>query len=264
MIHPYLWCRNFIRTRLKGSILGGLAQQLNSTPAEGTVHVVSATRLSESDFWSKSALGKSLQEYREREDVKIHIHFLNTEGLPSIYNRVIDISNGTDIMVFVHDDVWLEHLQDKNWLESIRVGVKHYDVIGVAGNTRFTSTQPGWCFRSIDNGQFSWDSAYLSGAVGHGNKSNANKDYYGPVPMECKVLDGVLLAMRGANLRRSRVRFDTRFKFHFYDLDFCREAGRKGLTLGTWAIPLTHQSGGAFGTTSWVDAYNGYLDKWNP
>jgi GT2 family glycosyltransferase len=237
---------------------------MNSKPAVGVVHIVSATRYSEDDFWLKSALGKSLKLYRSREDIAIHVHYSNSEGLSSIYNRYIKSSHGSDILVFVHDDVWLEQLQDSDWLDSVRIGVSQYDVIGVAGNVRFGPTQPGWCFRAIENSEFIWDKAYLSGSVGHGSKSTTNKDYYGPVPMDCKVLDGLFLAMRSANLRRSKVQFDPRFKFHFYDLDFCREANRRGLTLGTWLVPLTHQSRGALGTTSWVEMYTQYLEKWNP
>jgi len=30
--------------------------------------------------------------------------------------------------------------------------------------------------------------------------------------------------------------FDPRFQFHFYDLDFCRQAEQRGLKMGTWAL----------------------------
>ncbi|WP_342620307.1 glycosyltransferase [Rhodoferax sp. GW822-FHT02A01] len=263
MIHPYLWCRNVIRSTLRGSILGNLIRQLSAKPAKGVVHIVSATRLSEAEFWSKSALGKSLLDYRSRPDLKIYIQFSNAEGLSIIYNRYIDATNDSDILVFVHDDVWLESHQDLNWLDSIRIGVNYFDVIGVAGNVRLGPTQPAWLFRSLENSQFVWDHGYLTGSVGHGKKPTLDKDSYGPVPMECKALDGVLLAMRGINLKRSRLHFDARFKFHFYDLDFCREATKRGLVMGTWMIPLTHESGGSFGTTSWSEGFNSYLEKWS-
>jgi GT2 family glycosyltransferase len=66
------------------------------------------------------------------------------------------------------------------------------------------------------------------------------------VPAACEILDDVLLAIRKSVLMEHDLRFDMRFDFHFYDLDFCREARESGLTLGTWPIAITHQSGGAF------------------
>ena len=59
------------------------------------------------------------------------------------------------------------------------------------------------------------------------------------------------------------MRFDERFPFHFYDLDFCRSARANGLRLGTWPITLTHQSGGRFGIPEWRKAYADYLNKWH-
>jgi hypothetical protein len=58
------------------------------------------------------------------------------------------------------------------------------------------------------------------------------------------------------------VRFDERFTFHFYDMDFCREVERKGLRMGTWPISVVHESGGAFGSQGWQDGYAKYLAKY--
>jgi GT2 family glycosyltransferase len=56
--------------------------------------------------------------------------------------------------------------------------------------------------------------------------------------------------------------FDERFDFHFYDLDFCREAERLGVRVGTWPLPVIHESGGGFGSPSWRRACEVYFDKW--
>jgi GT2 family glycosyltransferase len=63
-------------------------------------------------------------------------------------------------------------------------------------------------------------------------------------------------------LQEHNVRFDPRFDFHFYDLDFCRTARQKGLRLGTWPICVTHQGKGAFGTPEWRRNHQAYLTKW--
>ena len=106
------------------------------------------------------------------------------------------------------------------------------------------------------------DATQLSGAVAHGKMPFGGIQVYGAAPAECELLDGVLLAARKSVLAGRGVSFDPRFDFHFYDLDFCRTARGRGLRLGTWPICLTHQSGGAFGTESWKQGYQKYLEKW--
>jgi GT2 family glycosyltransferase len=51
---------------------------------------------------------------------------------------------------------------------------------------------------------------------------------------EVKLLDGVMMAIRSQNLIARDLRFDARFHFHFYDLDFCCQAEIKGIRMGTW------------------------------
>jgi GT2 family glycosyltransferase len=45
-------------------------------------------------------------------------------------------------------------------------------------------------------------------------------------------------------------------------MDFCREAKRRGLRLGTWPIAITHASGGAFGSVQWSKERRVYFKKW--
>jgi GT2 family glycosyltransferase len=85
--------------------------------------------------------------------------------------------------------------------------------------------------------------------------------FFGPVPAACELLDGVFIAAKKEALREKQVAFDTRFDFHFYDLDFCRTARQSGLRLGTWPICLTHQSAGT-ATPEWLQAYQVYVEKW--
>jgi hypothetical protein len=92
--------------------------------------------------------------------------------------------------------------------------------------------------------------------------SGAGKlDSFGPSPAAVKLLDGVFIAANADKLRASAVRFDARFRYHFYDLDFCRQCEAAGLTMGTWPLSLTHGSYGSWGD-GWRKAKNIYLDKW--
>ena len=111
--------------------------------------------------------------------------------------------------------------------------------------------------------KFIWDvRENLSGAVAHGTAPFGRVTSYGPVPAQCELLDGVLLAARRDTLRSRGVRFDPRFDFHFYDLDFCRSARAAGMVLGTGAVALTHRSQDAFGSADWQRNYEIYLEKW--
>lgn len=231
----------------------------DSITPKKTVTLVSATRMSESDFWKNSALGRSLQPWLGNVHVHCQIAFENTAGLPEVYNRHILQSNPGEVLVFLHDDVWLD---DPQWLKKTLKALGTFDVIGIAGNTHRVPHQPSWAHARIQDGNLEWDARHLSGEISHGPDAFGKLTVYGPTPAACELLDGVFLAANAHALRAKEVTFDPRFKFHFYDLDFCRTAKVKELNIGTWPIAITHQSGGAFGTPSWHEGFDKYLEKW--
>jgi GT2 family glycosyltransferase len=226
---------------------------------QAMIDIVSATRLGLDAFWSTSPLGLSLQRLsHDSRLARAHVAYENRRGLPEIYNERIAAADSSGILVFVHDDVWID---DYFLADRILAGLQDYDVIGLAGNRRRKPSQPGWAF--VDD-QFTWDDmANLSGAIAHGKQPFGALSAFGPVPADCELLDGVFLAAKTASLRERQVAFDPRFDFHFYDMDFCRSARRQGLRLGTWPICMTHQSDGAFGSEAWRQKYRVYLEKWD-
>ena len=221
------------------------------------VEIVSATRLSESEFWESAPLGRSLRRLTHEGRLVPRIAFGNRRGLPEVYNERIAAADRHDILAFVHDDIWIE---DFFIADRITEGLAVYDVIGVAGNRRRVRNQPAWPW--IDDEFTADDRRNLSGRVAHGADPFGTVSFFGAAPARCELLDGVLLAARKSRLVRRGVRFDPRFRFHFYDMDFCRSACEKGLKLGTWPISLTHRSTGAFQTPEWREGYRVYLDKW--
>lgn len=221
------------------------------------IEIVSATRLKESDFWERSALGLSLRRLEHDLRLVPRVTFANSRGLPEIFNARILAPESAEILVFVHDDVWID---DYFLADRVVEGCEAFDVIGVAGNRRRVRDQPAWAF--IDS-KFTWDEkGNLSGSVAHGTHPFGQIAFFGSVPAECKLLDGVFLAAKKVRLTLKKILFDPRFDFHFYDMDFCRSASEKGLRLGTWPICLTHQSEGAFATPRWSENYSLYLRKW--
>jgi len=169
--------------------------------------------------------------------------------------------NRDKILLFIHDDV---RIDDWHLLVRLNEALASFDVVGVAGNRRRVPGQPSWAFSKILNGRLQWDDQVnLCGAVAHFNGLTDTISWYGSVNGdECKLLDGLLLAVRCETLLSANVRFDTSFNFHFYDLDFCRSCEKAGLRMGTWPIAVTHASGGSFGSQQWLQGYSLYLSKW--
>jgi GT2 family glycosyltransferase len=220
------------------------------------IEIITATRYSVADFQAKSALGQSLQRMADPH-ISLRLAVENKRGLPAVYNDCLAAAGADNILVFMHDDVWID---DYFFTQRLIDGLAAFDLIGIAGNLRRRMAQPTWQFLDSD---FTADAPEnLSGIVAHGENPFGEISRYGPVPAACELLDGVLLAARKSVLAENDLRFDTRFDFHFYDMDFCREARECGLKLGTWPIALTHQSAGVFGRGPWLDAYKVYLTKW--
>jgi hypothetical protein len=219
---------------------------------------VCATRESYDDFFLQTPLGRSLSIYRA-PFAELLLFDSNTKGLPALYNEALrDAASDPATLIFIHDDV---HLCDFFWYAHLAAGLSNFDIIGVAGNRRRLPAQPAWRF--IDE-QLTVDSQeHLSGIVAHGNGfPPGNLSCYGPPGQEVKLLDGVLLAARSETLIDKQLRFDERFDFHFYDLDFCRQAERKRVRMGTWPLSIIHESEGKFGTPAWREAYVRYRQKW--
>ncbi|MCX5541451.1 tetratricopeptide repeat protein [Paraburkholderia sp. CNPSo 3076] len=225
--------------------------------AKKPIRLVCGTRSSREEFATATALGRSLNLYAHLANVELQLFDSNTRGLPSIYNAAIDdAKQNPAVLVFIHDDVWLN---DFFWTERIRESLVRFDVVGLAGNRRRMPRQPSWAFTP----DMQWDERqHLSGIVGHGKGFPCEVTNFGPSGQECKLLDGLLMVADSDTLSRSGLRFDEQFKFHFYDLDFCRAAELKGLSMGTWPIGVVHESGGAFSTPSWTEGYEQYLRKY--
>lgn len=222
------------------------------------IKLVVATRKSIELFWANSATGKSLSLF-SGPHLEVVVYPDNTKGLPDIYNKEIEKSKGEScILVFAHDDLYF---LDFFWMQQILNGLTHFGIVGVAGNRRRIPFQPSWAF--VDE-QFTWDEPQnLSGVVGHGDSfPPSNISNFGPPFQEVKLLDGLILAAFSDTLIKHHMRFDEKFKFHFYDIDFCRQAEIRGISMGTIPLSLIHQSGGNFGSDDWKQSYQKYLQKW--
>jgi tetratricopeptide (TPR) repeat protein len=227
------------------------------------IRFVSATRLSQQEFFAKAPLGRSLPVYRtfpKRQVIELRLFADNVEGLSSIYNTAIEESKSDPaILIFIHDDVYLS---DYYWAEHLHDALAHFDLVGLAGNRRRVPRQASWMYLDDQFTRDNYDN--LSGVLGHGDPfpNLRQLSVYGEPGQEVKLLDGVMLAVRSQILIERDLRFDPRFKFHFYDMDFCRQAETRGIRMGTWAISVVHASAGTLGVEPWRAAYGDYLAKY--
>ena len=218
---------------------------------------VTATRKSRSEF-DEGPLGQSMRRIAFDKQIILSVTTENSLGLPAVYNQIIDEQYREHQAVFLHDDIFLD---DIFFSYRIQDGLGHFDVVGLAGNRVLHPDAPAW-YTKGNTGQ--WDLQNLSGVVCHGASPSGQPSVYGPTPAHVQLLDGVVIAARISSLLDSGVRFDERFDFHFYDLDFSRQANAAGLTVGTWPISITHVSdgGNSYNSDSWNRGLELYRDKW--
>lgn len=223
------------------------------------IRFVVATRESQDKFFTDTAMGKSLSVYKHFPYAEIDLYTENTTGLSKLYNISIEKArNNPAILVFAHDDILIT---DYYWASNIVSSLNRFHIAGLAGNKRRLPNQPSWFF-SNDNLQPD-ESEYLSGVVAHGSSFPPNNlSVYGETLKEVKLLDGLFLASHSQTLIDSDLRFDERFDFHFYDMDFCRSAELKNLKMGTLPLSVIHGSEGNFMTEQWKHGLIKYREKW--
>ena len=223
--------------------------------ASCNVLIVSASRLNQEGFYRQTLLGRSLKR-PEHSHYATALTTSNSSPLALAYNAAIETARADIVLVFCHDDV---DLGPTPLEQELQAALQRFDLIGVAGNQRHQSGQTAW-WQPPSSGQ--WDHPFLSGALKHGTPEMHELSIYGPLPLPVQLLDGVFLAARAGVLQRAELRFDPRFSFHCYDIDFCHSARCAGLHLGTWPLDLIHASGGDPSGPAWSNAQQLYLDKW--
>ena len=240
--------------------------------------LIASTTHSERDFWARTLLGRSLLLFPEPLRPELFIRFENTGkwGLPEIYNAAIASCPAEKNLLFVHDDVFLHDLFLQHRLHE---GLQSADVIGLAGSRNSDLCQPSWGLGfNEDLKPTGWQKGgriELRGAVSHVTRylePGVQRSFtpapqlgvYGNPRAECHLLDGLFLGCNAALLQEWGMRFDEQFRFHLYDLDFCRTARLRGLRLSTWPILVSHGSGGNFDSEEFRTAARLYLHKWQP
>jgi len=232
------------------------------TAARSMLTLVCASQLAPQHFNRATLLGRSLRQFPAPLRPRLYLMAGNRgpqcRGLAEIYNQAIDALPPEGIVAFVHDDLFVH-----DWFLQFRLeqALRHFDLVGLAGEGEASAQQGNWYFDRGDDGSWRWAQRRPSGFLNHWDPTLVEPSAYGPTPRRCMVLDGVLLAIRLELLRRSGLRFDPQFRFHAYDIDFCRSALALDLRLGTWPIACTHGSAGSHDSL-WEEAVTRYQAKW--
>lgn len=260
-----------VRRRVNDALVRATGYRLTrgtpALPAGARVRLVVASTLSTEQFHRRSYLGRSLAAIPESVRPELTLFADNAgetaRGLPALYNTALAAAATGEILVLLHDDVYLH---DWHIAARAREAMAHYDVAGIAGAIRSDPADPSWYFTfgpGLARGP-KQPSANLSGSVNHGDPDRPPKvQVYGRAPAACELLDGVLMIVNAGRVQAAGVRFDEGFRFHLYDLDFCRSARRQGMRLGTWPIAVTHGSRGAWDSPEFDEAARRYLTKWS-
>jgi hypothetical protein len=205
-----------------------------------------------------SQLVQSLQGIPE-DEFRLVINAKNTASLSVTYNKQLTSDNliNHDIVLFVHDDVYIDDVKLQGKLYTA-VNELHYDIVGLAGASNIKISKPAlWHKMSTPE---SW-----SGAVSHPiNDKQLTVTSFGPWPKRCLVLDGLFMAV---NLRRALEvgwKFNEKFMYHHYDISSCLDANQLKLKMGTYPIYTTHSSPGlrSLNDPNFVESQNIFLTNY--
>lgn len=175
-----------------------------------------------------------------KDDVSVVVNTNNSVGLSKVYNKYLTADHliKHDIVLFVHDDVFIDDMRLKGKLYTATQQLE-YDIVGLAGAGEIKIKRP--CLWHLMGKQSSW-----SGAVAHpvADGTQASVTSFGSWPKRCLIMDGLFLAVDLKRVLEAGWRFNENYDFHHYDLASCLDANNKKLRMGTYPIYVTHNSPG--------------------
>lgn len=206
------------------------------------VLIVSTTRAKDKQntLLYKSLHAMSTSNMVVKKQYKLIMHVDNTTPLSKVYNKYLNkrTLEKHDVVLFVHDDVFIDDLGcfDKLYSSLFTYG---NDLVGLAGASQVTIKKPAlWHLMS--------DRKHHSGSVAHIDTQNdvMQMTSFGPYPRRCLLLDGLFLAVNLKSILDVDWKFNVQFEFHHYDLASCLDANKLKLKLSTCNIHVVHASPG--------------------
>jgi GT2 family glycosyltransferase len=192
-----------------------------------------------------------------RRIVNYDLYPNNKEGLPKVYNKAFEKAD-TDFIICLHDDIIIHDIQI---FEKIIQYSEQFDIMGLAGASSFnikTCERKSWLTCAADRQRD------LHGAVTHpipNHEGLYHTSSYGYMPARVCNIDGLFMVMSKKVYKN--IKFDEKFTFDFYDLDFSLTALENGYKIGVIPLPCTHQSGGyGIMEDKYLTAQENFVKKW--
>lgn len=198
-----------------------------------------------------------LNTYSDKPDCIFDVYPNNKEGLSKIYNQAFEKAD-TDFVICLHDDIIIHDYQIFNRIiEYSRV----FDIMGLAGASSFNikaCERKSWLTCAADRQKD------LHGAVTHPIRDHEGLYYtssYGYMPARVCNIDGLFMVMSKKVYKN--IKFDEKFTFDFYDLDFSLTALSHNYIIGVIPLLCTHKSGG-YGILEdkYLQAQENFVKKW--
>lgn len=221
--------------------------------------VVSATRNKKFDTKIYQSVG-GISANHSAAELKLNIVENNREGLPTVYNRFLDKKylKKHDIILFVHDDVFIDDLKLKGKLYNNLNQM--YDMVGLAG-----------CIRPVIKKPVLWhvmtQRENLRGFVHHEKQITQDQiatqvTSFGYTPCRVAIIDGLFMAVNLKRVISSGWKFNEQFDFHHYDIAACLDANKLKLKVGVAPIHVIHGSRGLMNIndTKWLQSQDKFLD----
>lgn len=183
----------------------------------------------------------------------------NSLGLCQRYNSILDKhKNNYDIIVFLHDDVFVD---DMAVCEKLERAHSKFDIVGLAGGINPAIKAPAlW---HIMCGGFGGGN--LRGAVSHPcTKDQIMFTNFGPTPSRVTILDGLFLSVLTEKVKSSKWKFNENYDFHHYDIASSLDANNLKLKLGVAPIWVMHNSPGllSFEDKSFLQSQEKFLQEY--
>lgn len=192
-------------------------------------------------------------------DVDLNILYNNTKiGLSEYYNKIINDPENLyyKYIILCHHDISLRYA---NLATCLKDGLDRFDIIGVAGGINPVVKEKNLWHWMMNREDYRGIAAHSSG------KDNMFMTSFGPFPDRVAVLDGVFLAFETEKIHNSKARFDEKFKWHHYDIDFSLTCNKNKLRLGVWPVFVYHESPGLrdINDIEWNRSNEYFRQKWS-
>lgn len=181
------------------------------------------------------------EESKKLSDNGIEISLdVNSEprtSLAETYNKTLDAEDAKefDWIVFLHSDAAMDVGHFTNGLIS---SIGKYDIVGMAGAKRLNLKTSPLSWFTASRGNESGRVGMVMHMTPVGSRTPVIPSVFTPGELKdikddyVAAIDGVCIAVGRRAIENKDCRFDERFPFDFYDLDFSLTANKLGLSLG--------------------------------